>query len=78
MNDSPISSHRIATLIDREREGRFVIAFCPICDHAEEAEDSGEGQDQAQTASVAKIRLHIQNRHPLRPSRVKISVVRTR
>jgi hypothetical protein len=76
MNDTPISSPRVATLIDRQRDGRFVIAFCPICDHSEEAENGGEDHDQTQAASVAKIRLHIQNRHHPRPSKVKISVIR--
>ena len=69
------SRHKIATLVDHKREGRFVIAFCPICDHAEEAEIGREGRDQTEPDSVAKIRVHISNRHRARTATVKISVI---
>ena len=78
MNESTpdfTSSHRIATLVDHNREGRFVVAFCPICDHAEEAEDDGSGRDRTESQSVAKIKVHIHNRHRARAMKVKISVI---
>jgi hypothetical protein len=65
----------IATLVDYEREGRFVIAFCPICDHAEEAEDYGGGREQTQSSSIAKIKVHIHKQHHAAPVRVKISII---
>jgi hypothetical protein len=70
MNNAPLQSpalrHRISTLVDHEREGRFIVAFCPICDHAEESEDDGGGREHAQFASVAKIEVHIRERHRAR------------
>jgi hypothetical protein len=75
VNDSQPGSadpwHKIATLVDHQRDGRFVVAFCPICDHAEEAEDGGGGHSQTQSLSIAKIKLHIRNRHPARSDTVK-------
>ena len=68
---------KIATLVDHQREGRFVIAFCPICDHAEEAKDDGGGRGQMESVSIAKIKVHISNRHRARPARVKISVIQS-
>jgi hypothetical protein len=70
------SGHKIATLVDHQREGRFVIAFCPICDHAEEAEDDGGGRGKTESVSIAKIKVHISYRHRGKPERVKISVIR--
>lgn len=78
MNNQPdplVSRHKIATLVDHHRDGHFVVAFCPICDHAEEAKDDGEGRSQTESASIAKIKIHIRNRHRAKPARVKISVV---
>jgi hypothetical protein len=70
------SGHKIATLVDHQRDGRVVVAFCPICDHAEEAEDDGGGRSQAESVSIAKIKVHIRYRHRGKPERVKISVIR--
>jgi hypothetical protein len=71
-----LNNLKIATLVDRKREGRFVVAFCPICDHAEEVEDGGGGTEHTKQASMARIRLHIDRRHKRKPARVKISVRR--
>ena len=80
MNDSQpeplVPRRKIATLVDHQREGRFVIAFCPICDHAEEAEDEGRGRDQTQSISIAKIHVHIHKRHRDNAARINISIVR--
>lgn len=69
------SAAKIATLVDYQRDGRFVVAFCPICDHAEEAEDEGGGREHTASESIAKIRVHIFKRHHAKPAKVKISVV---
>jgi len=74
--ESAASAHRIATLVDHQRDGRYVVAFCPICDHAEEAEDDGAGRGPTESVSVAKIKVHILNRHQSKPAKVKISVIR--
>jgi hypothetical protein len=73
--ESSEAAHKITTLLDHQREGRFVVAFCPICDHAEEAKDDGGGRGQMESISIAKIKVHISIRHRARPARVKISVV---
>jgi hypothetical protein len=70
------SGPKIATLVDHQRDGRFVVAFCPICDHAEEAEADGGGRGQAESVSIAKIKVHIRYRHRTKPAKVKISVIR--
>jgi hypothetical protein len=80
MNDQPFQlppvRGKIATLVDHEREGRFVFAFCPICDHVEEAGDDGGGREQAASDSVAKIKIHIRRVHREKPVGIKISVIR--
>jgi hypothetical protein len=80
MNDQsfqlPPVRGKIATLVDHDRDGRFVFAFCPICDHVEEAGDDGGGREQAASDSVAKIKIHIRRVHPAQPVKIKISVVR--
>jgi hypothetical protein len=58
-----VAPKKIATLVDFHREGRFVIAYCPLCDHAEEAEDVGGGREQTASISVAKIEAHLRRIH---------------
>jgi hypothetical protein len=57
------SPKKITTLVDHHREGRYVIAFCPLCDHAAEAEDVGGGREQTASVSVAKIEAHLRRIH---------------
>ena len=81
MNDRlpPVSPDKISTLVDHSREGKFVIAFCPICDRTAEATENGRGREEAMADSIAKIQLHIRKSHPPKTKRVKISaIVRTR
>jgi hypothetical protein len=59
---------KITTLVDHHREGRYVIAFCPLCDHAAEAEDVGGGREQTASVSVAKIEAHLRRIHRKRTS----------
>ncbi len=72
----PAAGHEITTLVDHHRDGRFVVAFCPICDHVEEAKDGGQGRNETTSLSVAKIKVHIHKRHPAEAAKVKISVIR--
>jgi hypothetical protein len=69
------SSTEITTLVDHQREGRYVFAFCPICDHAEEARDAGRGRDMALSDSVNKIKAHLRKAHRAKTANLKISVV---
>jgi len=77
MNDRlpPVSHDIIPTLVDHSREGKIVIAFCPICDRVEEASENGRGREYATANSIAKIQLHIRKSHPPKTKRVKISAV---
>jgi hypothetical protein len=72
--DSSVPPGKITTLVDHQREGRFVFAFCPLCDHAEEAEDLGGGRDQAASASAAKIEKHLRKYHRGKSFKLKISI----
>ena len=72
LHPPPVSPLKIATLVDHKRDGRFVIAYCPICDHAEEAEDNGDGRERAQSASVARIEVHIYKRHRAKAIHIKL------
>ena len=69
----PAARGRITTLVDYQREGRFIFAFCPVCDHAEEAEDIGGGRDQTASASVAKVEAHLRRAHR-KPDALKIII----
>ena len=71
----PVSHANIPTLVDHAREGKFVIAFCPICDRTAEASENGRGREDAMADSIAKIQLHIRKSHPPKTKRVKISAV---
>jgi hypothetical protein len=73
--EPPASGDRIATLVDYQRDGHFVVAFCPICDHAEAAKDDGGGRGQTESVSIAKIKVHISNRHQAKAAKVKIPVI---
>ena len=64
---------KITTLVDHDREGRFIFAFCPVCDHAVESEDTGAGRDQTMSASVAKIETHLRRIHR-KPIGLKITI----
>ena len=77
MNDRlpPVSHDKIPTLVDHAREGKFVFAFCPICDRVEEAAENGRGREHAAANSIAKIQLHIRKSHPPKTKRIKISAV---
>ena len=77
MNDRlpPVAHDKIPTLIDHAREGKFVIAFCPICDRVEEASENGRGREGATANSIAKIQLHIRKSHPPKTKRVKIPAI---
>ena len=77
MNDRlpPVARDKISTLVDHSREGKFVTAFCPICDRTAEATENGRGREEATADSIARIQLHINKSHPPKTKRVKISAV---
>jgi hypothetical protein len=58
--------YMISTLLDKRRGGIYSIAFCPICDAAEESHDQGNGQKHAITDSIVKVRDHMRLRHRIK------------
>ena len=72
---APISRDKIPTLVDHQRDGKVVMAFCPICDMVAEAADDGRGRESTTAASIAEIKLHIRKFHPTKSQRTKVSVV---
>jgi len=70
---APASPQKISTLVDHHRDGRFVIAFCPICDRTAEAADDGRGREPAAAAAIAKIQIHISKAHQPKSQRGKFS-----
>lgn len=66
---APESRDEIPTLIDQQSDGRFIVAFCPVCDHTEEVPDDGCGPDGVTALCVNKIKTHIRQRHFSKPRR---------
>jgi hypothetical protein len=64
-----IGRYTISTLLDKRSDGIYGIAFCPICDKAEESHDQGKGQDHAVTISIAKVRSHLHLKHRVKNGR---------
>jgi hypothetical protein len=54
---------KITTLVDYSRRGRYILAYCPVCDHCEEARVVDDDQHGAEAASIQQVRLHIRRRH---------------
>ncbi len=72
------AGHSIATLLDRKSDGFYGIAYCPICDRAEESHDQGNGQQYALAHSIAKVRTHMRVKHRIKeaaPASVRQSLV---
>lgn len=64
MNHLPASrGYTIPTLLDKKRDGIYGIAYCPICDRAEESHDQGNGGGFAVARSVDKVRKHMRTKH---------------
>jgi len=57
------SGYIISTLLDKRRGEIYSIAYCPICDRAEESHDQGNGQKHAVTALIVKVRQHMRLVH---------------
>jgi len=55
--------YTISTLREKRRDGVRGIAYCPICDKAEESHDHGNDGQQAITVSIGKIRIHMHLAH---------------
>ena len=64
--ENSIGSYKISFLLDRKPGGISVVAFCPICDRAEESREKGQGQQEAVAGSIAKVRQHMRVRHRIR------------
>ena len=64
MNDmtSP-GGYTVSTLCEKRRDGIRAIAFCPICDKAEEFHDHRNDEKQALIISIGKIRIHMRLIH---------------
>ena len=70
-----VSLDEIPTLVDHHRNGRFVIAFCPICDRMAEAPDDGRGREGTAAVCIAEIKLHIRKAHRQKSPPAKVSAV---
>jgi hypothetical protein len=70
----PLSLDNISTLVDHQRDGRFIVAFCPVCDRMEEVAEAGRSRADATAECIAKIRLHINRAHrpKLRPGMIPL------
>jgi len=66
-----VSLDEIPTLVDHHRNGRFVIAFCPVCDRMAEAPDDGRGREGTAAVCIAEIKLHIRKAHRPKSLRAK-------
>jgi uncharacterized Zn finger protein (UPF0148 family) len=71
-------SFKISTLVDHSREGRFVVAFCPICDHAEEVPAPHGNHAKAANASIENIQRHVRRNHRTAARELKISIAANR
>jgi hypothetical protein len=56
-------AYTISTLREKRRDGIRGIAYCPICDQAEESQAHGDNEQQAVTISIGKVRIHMQLIH---------------
>ena len=60
---SPPQSPVIPTLVEVNRDGLYLVAYCPVCDKSEKAKVAYAGQARESVDSVIKIRAHLQRRH---------------
>jgi hypothetical protein len=68
-DDASCGGYMIPTLLDKRSDGIYIIAFCPICDKAEESPDCGNEQNQAATDSIRKVRRHMLLKHRVKEDR---------
>ena len=57
------SARQITTLLDHDRDGQFIYAYCPVCDHVAETAVLEGDREKAAIAGVDIIRVHLQQRH---------------
>jgi len=55
--------YTISTLHEKRPDGIRGIAYCPICDKAEEIHDYSDDEKRAIIISIGKVRLHMQLIH---------------
>ena len=65
MNNS-FGDYIISTLSEKQRDGIHGIAYCPICDKAEESHDRGNDERGAITISIGKVRIHMRLTHRIK------------
>jgi hypothetical protein len=63
-----VRSINLARINSKLSACRCGIAFCPICDKAEESCDQGEEPDQAVTAATREVRKQTQLKHRIKDS----------
>jgi len=64
MADSTLfGRYTISTLCEKRRYGIRGIAYCPICDKAEESDDHDNSEKHAITISLGKVRIHMRLVH---------------
>lgn len=70
---SPEAS-QISIMVEHSREGRFVRAFCPLCDQVEETPAFDQDHAAAAVTSIAIIRQHLRGKHCVATPAVKITL----
>ncbi len=58
--------YTISTLCEKRRYGIRGIAYCPICDRAEESDYPDNSALQAITISLGKVRIHMRLIHRIK------------
>jgi len=62
-DDISLNLPMIPTLVEVNRDGLYLVAYCPVCDKSEKAKVEYAGQPRHNVASVVKIRQHLAKRH---------------
>ena len=60
--------YNISTLSEKRRDGIRGIAYCPICDKAEESQEQGNDAGDAVIVSIGKVRIHMRLVHRVKDS----------
>lgn len=72
-----LGGYRISTLQEKRHDGTRGIAFCPICDKAEESEDPGDAGKRAIAISIGKVRIHMRLAHRVKSEAAASGSTRT-
>ena len=69
--------YTIPTLQEKRQDGINGIAYCPICDKAEESHDHGNREEQAVTISIGKVRIHMRLAHRVKDNSALLPCAQT-